>query len=218
MATGARGDNSPWIFYQDRAGAADDSDRYLWPHNPAGQESGGGGFSQDYQDLTSPLRVIRSAVVNTLNNTIGSIADVSKNANNYIYPENSSSKSDMTYGESTIGVGGLFVMTSDHNLVSNDSDSNGSAFNRSQVMDEAITMPEYILVWVIAANLLVFLIGILGNVLVILVVLCVREMKTATNLCLMNLSVADLLVLVVCQPSAMLEFILEEVWLLGDFM
>ncbi|CAL1526019.1 unnamed protein product, partial [Lymnaea stagnalis] len=73
-------------------------------------------------------------------------------------------------------------------------------------------------VWVMTANILVFLAGVLGNLLVILVVLCVREMKTATNLCLMNLSVADLLVLLICQPSALLEFVCHEKWLLGDAM
>ncbi|CAG5122959.1 unnamed protein product, partial [Candidula unifasciata] len=73
-------------------------------------------------------------------------------------------------------------------------------------------------VWVTIANILVFLVGVTGNLLVIIVVLCVREMKTATNLCLMNLSVADLLVLLICQSSALLEFFFNEIWLLGDAM
>ncbi|XP_059175675.1 QRFP-like peptide receptor [Physella acuta] len=81
-----------------------------------------------------------------------------------------------------------------------------------------IIVPMYITVWVIFANILVFLVGVLGNLLVIIVVLCVREMKTATNLCLMNLSVADLLVLIICQPSSLLEFFYEEIWLIGNVM
>nr|KAG5692274.1 hypothetical protein BaRGS_007182 [Batillaria attramentaria] len=72
------------------------------------------------------------------------------------------------------------------------------------------TMPVYLLAWVTLANVLVFVTGVVGNTLVILVVTLVRDMKTATNLCLMNLSIADLLVLLICQPSALTEFYAEE--------
>lgn len=78
--------------------------------------------------------------------------------------------------------------------------------------------PIYVFVWVTVANILVFVTGIVGNVLVILVVMCVRDMKTATNICLMNLSVADLLVLIICQPSALLDFYAQERWMLGEAM
>ena len=80
------------------------------------------------------------------------------------------------------------------------------------------TTPTYILVWVTMANLLVLVTGLVGNALVIVVVTCVRDMRTPTNLCLMNLSVADLLVLLICQPSSLLEFYAQEKWMLGDFM
>ncbi|XP_071090594.1 QRFP-like peptide receptor [Haliotis cracherodii] len=78
--------------------------------------------------------------------------------------------------------------------------------------------PEYLLAWVTVANVLVFITGVFGNTLVIIVVSRVREMKTATNFCLMNLSIADLLVLLICQPAALLEFFCYEKWMLGDFM
>ncbi|RUS83404.1 hypothetical protein EGW08_008825, partial [Elysia chlorotica] len=116
----------------------------------------------------------------------------------------------------SLGDGGVFLLTSDSNMEAAGNPPNQSEFQGNTTAP--FTMPQYIVVWVSAANLLVFLAGVLGNALVIVVVLCAREMKTATNLCLMNLSVADLLVLLFCQPSAMLEFIYEEQWLLGQVM
>ncbi|KAL8560369.1 hypothetical protein ACOMHN_006100 [Nucella lapillus] len=80
------------------------------------------------------------------------------------------------------------------------------------------TTPGYAYAWVTLTNLLVMVTGVVGNALVIIVVSCVRDMRTPTNLCLMNLSLADLLVLLICQPSAMLEFYEQEKWMLGTFM
>ncbi|KAK7479291.1 hypothetical protein BaRGS_00029461 [Batillaria attramentaria] len=94
--------------------------------------------------------------------------------------------------------------------------TNTSNFNMTD--GPVFTMPVYVLAWVTLANVLVFVTGVVGNTLVILVVTLVRDMKTATNLCLMNLSVADLLVLIICQPSALIELYAEEVWMLGAFM
>ncbi|PVD30346.1 hypothetical protein C0Q70_09610 [Pomacea canaliculata] len=95
---------------------------------------------------------------------------------------------------------------------------NGSVYNMpsdefdadTNVTGPIFMTPTYMLVWVTIANVLVFVTGVIGNTLVILVVTCVHDMKTATNLCLMNLSIADLLVLLICQPSALLEFYAEE--------
>lgn len=103
---------------------------------------------------------------------------------------------------------------------------NGSVYNMpsdefdadTNVTGPIFMTPTYMLVWVTIANVLVFVTGVIGNTLVILVVTCVHDMKTATNLCLMNLSIADLLVLLICQPSALLEFYAEEKWMLGSFM
>ncbi len=65
---------------------------------------------------------------------------------------------------------------------------------------------------------LVFLFGVTGNVLVIAVICRIPEMFTATNCFLVNLSVADLLVLLVCMPPAFVEFIDKDKWQMGAFM
>ena len=85
---------------------------------------------------------------------------------------------------------------------------------------ENATMPYYLYVYVTTPIFyaIVFLFGVVGNVLVIYVVLKNSDMLTATNLFLMNLSIADLLVLLICMPSSLTEFLAKEVWLLGAVM
>ena len=61
----------------------------------------------------------------------------------------------------------------------------------------------------------VFIVGTIGNVLVVLVVFRTHEMRNTTNFFLVNLSVADLLVILVCMPSAFVDIFSKEVWYLG---
>lgn len=90
--------------------------------------------------------------------------------------------------------------------------------NGSEKIIVQMDMSLYIYVWVTFTNVIIFLAGIFGNVMVILVVLRVKEMKTHMNYLLLNLSFADLLVLLICQPSALLEFYAKDRWYLGLVM
>ena len=53
---------------------------------------------------------------------------------------------------------------------------------------------------------------------VVYIVLRNRDMRNATNVFLLNLSVADLLVVLICMPSALAEFYGKDVWYLGPIM
>lgn len=65
----------------------------------------------------------------------------------------------------------------------------------------------------------IFAIGFFGNALVILVAYCSRRaQQNSTHYCLVNLSVADLLLIIVCMPSAVLDLFSKEVWYLGYFL
>lgn len=96
---------------------------------------------------------------------------------------------------------------------------NMTTYNESDV-DVAVTIitPTYLYVWITLANVIIFIIGSLGNSLVIAVVYKFREMRTSTNWCLVNLSISDLLVLAICQSSALTEFFAKDRWLLGDIL
>lgn len=66
---------------------------------------------------------------------------------------------------------------------------------------------------------LVLALGITGNLLVPYVVFRTKELRNSTNIFLINLSIADLLVLVVCMPTVLIELHSNpEVWILGERM
>ncbi len=56
----------------------------------------------------------------------------------------------------------------------------------------------------IIAYMSILVAGVIGNVMVILVVSLRRQMRTVTNMFIMNLAVADLFVIVFCVPSTLL--------------
>lgn len=78
--------------------------------------------------------------------------------------------------------------------------------------------PGYVVITVTIIYIVLFTTGICGNILVMSVIVRFREMRTCTNYFLFNLSMADLLVVAVCMPSALLDLYTKEVWLLGGFM
>lgn len=62
-------------------------------------------------------------------------------------------------------------------------------------------------------------IGVIGNVMVPLVILKSRDMRNSTNIFLTNLSIADLMVLLVCTPTVLVEVNSRpETWVLGQEM
>lgn len=79
-------------------------------------------------------------------------------------------------------------------------------------------LPSYTYIYVIVTLFytIVFAVGVCGNVLVIYVIVTNHDMRTATNVFLGNLSIADLLVLLVCMPPALVELHARDVWYLGD--
>jgi len=83
-------------------------------------------------------------------------------------------------------------------------------------MDEMKPLSSVTLVLISVTYGVIFLVGILGNVSVGLAVWGNRELRTPTNFFLLNLSVADLLVLLVCMPISLLETWVPFPWLLGE--
>ena len=95
-------------------------------------------------------------------------------------------------------------------------DSN-QTFNKTNLGDEP-NIPLYTFILVLMLNSIIFIMGISGNFLVVLVIARVRTMRTPTNFFLLNLSIADILVLSICQPAALMEFYSKDRWLIGEAM
>ncbi|KAK7870088.1 hypothetical protein R5R35_011071 [Gryllus longicercus] len=93
---------------------------------------------------------------------------------------------------------------------------NGSA---GAVPPPTPAFPPYIRFASTAVCALIMAVGVVGNVLVPLVILRARDLRNSTNIFLVNLSAADLLVLLVCAPAALVEVHSPpEVWVLGAAM
>ncbi|KAI1278372.1 Thyrotropin-releasing hormone receptor [Halotydeus destructor] len=67
--------------------------------------------------------------------------------------------------------------------------------------------------------LILLIVGCSGNFLIAFVVLRTKDMRNSTNLFLVNLSIADLFVLITCAPTVLVELHSKpEVWYLGALM
>ena len=69
----------------------------------------------------------------------------------------------------------------------------------------------------IGLHLVIFTVGVLGNFLVCFVVLRSRHMQSVTNLFIVNLAVADFIVLIFSSPPSVLQTV-TETWFLGEAM
>lgn len=71
--------------------------------------------------------------------------------------------------------------------------------------------------FVISIYIVIFLAGLIGNGLVCFVVIRVSHMRTIVNIFIVNLAVADFLVLLICLPPSVLQDTTES-WYLGGVM
>jgi hypothetical protein len=84
---------------------------------------------------------------------------------------------------------------------------------------ELPSIPGYIRTASMLFCILILGIGVVGNVMVPLVILKTKDMRNSTNIFLMNLSIADLMVLLVCTPTVLVEVNSKpETWVLGEEM
>ncbi|XP_002735540.3 growth hormone secretagogue receptor type 1-like [Saccoglossus kowalevskii] len=95
---------------------------------------------------------------------------------------------------------------------------NTTNFTLSEDFYTVPRLPWSILITTTVIYVLIFFAGIIGNALVAFVVWKNHDMKSSTNYFLVNLSIADLLVLIICMPMALLETYVISPWLLGEAM
>uniref|UniRef100_A0A6G1SLG5 Growth hormone secretagogue receptor type 1 n=1 Tax=Aceria tosichella TaxID=561515 RepID=A0A6G1SLG5_9ACAR len=95
-----------------------------------------------------------------------------------------------------------------------------TAASQSMAPDgDSVKFPLYMRLIATFVCLIIFTVGVCGNLLVPLVVIKTKYLRNSTNLFLINLSIADLLVLIVCMPTVLIELHSRpETWLLGEAM
>ena len=74
-------------------------------------------------------------------------------------------------------------------------------------MDGLYTHKSHFTIVLLVLYSVIFTVGLVGNSLVIIVVIKCRHMRTVTNMFLMNLSIGDLLVVVVCMPFSLAPYV-----------
>lgn len=78
--------------------------------------------------------------------------------------------------------------------------------------------PGYLVTSVTVLYVLIFIIGIIGNIMVVIVVGCSRNLRTTINIYIVNLCIADFLVFFVCLPPILVELHVKEIWYFGEIM
>lgn len=114
-----------------------------------------------------------------------------------------------------------YIMDWDCYYASNDSDGNISCFyDASDFISPPIRDPSYYsLKYQIVGTVfqgIVLLVGLLGNIMVVLVVTRTRSMHTPTNCYLVSLSIADFMTLIASVPNEILAYyLLGDEWIWG---
>ncbi|XP_031633395.1 uncharacterized protein LOC116347100 [Contarinia nasturtii] len=80
-------------------------------------------------------------------------------------------------------------------------------------------IPAYIRTTSMVFCITIMLLGVIGNLMVPIVIMKTKDMRNSTNIFLINLSIADLFVLVVCTPTVLVEVNTKpDTWILGHGM
>ncbi|XP_041370775.1 gastrin/cholecystokinin type B receptor-like [Gigantopelta aegis] len=79
-------------------------------------------------------------------------------------------------------------------------------------------IPTYLLVATTSLYIIIFISGTVGNILVVAAVGLERSMRTSTNVFLVNLALADLMVILIALPTALTEVFAEDEWYFGNVM
>lgn len=86
-----------------------------------------------------------------------------------------------------------------------------------QFLDDDLSFPGYIRTTCMVVCFIVLGVGVIGNMMVPIVILKSKDMRNSTNIFLMNLSIADLMVLLICTPTVFVEVNSRpETWVLGE--
>lgn len=97
------------------------------------------------------------------------------------------------------------------------SSNDSAATSVIQFLDDDLSFPGYIRTTCMVVCVIILGVGVVGNMMVPIVILKSKDMRNSTNIFLMNLSIADLMVLLICTPTVFVEVNSRpETWVLGE--
>ena len=102
-------------------------------------------------------------------------------------------------------------------ITMNNSNNDSNLFNESNEEESfsviTLTVPQIVLFSTLFT--LASIIALAGNVVVMIVIIFRRELRHFTNYFFLNLSIADILVLVVCIPTVFQDLFFPDRWIYG---
>jgi len=114
----------------------------------------------------------------------------------------------LTYNEKESHINEFNLLASEENLTMDQFLSVHSTYCNQMTFEWTIS----IVVPIIFA--IIVILGIVGNILVLVVVLVKHQMRNTTNVLIVNLAVSDLLFVIICIPPTALDYAID--WPLGD--
>ncbi|XP_044753664.1 QRFP-like peptide receptor isoform X1 [Coccinella septempunctata] len=111
----------------------------------------------------------------------------------------------------------LYLSTTEDDFFFNGTFPNGT--NLTFTNFKTPVFPTYLRVISMVFCIIIMCLGVIGNVMVPIVIFKTKDMRNSTNIFLVNLAVADLMVLLVCTPTVLVEVNSAlETWVLGREM
>ncbi|XP_068625503.1 thyrotropin-releasing hormone receptor-like [Battus philenor] len=121
-----------------------------------------------------------------------------------------------TQGETYSKASAIFDTRFEFQSNSTFENSNSSYEMSNDNFTEYAEIPYYIKATSMTFCIVIMCLGVIGNVMVPIVILKTKDMRNSTNIFLVNLSIADLMVLLVCTPTVLVEVNSKpETWVLG---
>lgn len=90
---------------------------------------------------------------------------------------------------------------------------NFTLFNNQTIFDKL----NFFDLFLLSSAICIFIVGIIGNLLVIIVVIKNSHMRTITNIFIVNLAIGDFLVILICLPPSVLQDLTKN-WWFGESM
>lgn len=135
------------------------------------------------------------------------------------YNNNSNNHTTWSYYGGGVNSSSSWLATATTLLMSTTTTSGVDSMESSSSEEEDERFPAYVSLLMMLSCGLILVVGLVGNCLVPVVIWNNRDLRNSTNLFLLNLSLADILVLCVSMPTVLVEiYERRDTWIFGKVM
>lgn len=178
--------------------------------------NGSNSFQHHGRNSSNPIQYEQRNSSNTLQHEYGRKS--SNSFQNDSYNPSMFAPTESEENETMATIAKALGITTINSIISINSSIPTNATNSTLDIDYP-QIPAYIRTTSMVFCIIIMCLGVVGNVMVPIVIMKTKDMRNSTNIFLMNLSIADLMVLLVCTPTVLVEVNTRpETWVLGKEM